>query len=410
MAKRPRTETIKRIVIFEAQANQFKATLKSIDQSSAAAARSLKRIDTATKQTSISVAKVQASIQKFSNILKGLGLFYLGSQFVWLGKQALSMGEALASTADSLKLIDTRITRLGAGTATMGDMANLADELGLRYADAADNVALLAPAFERLGIPFGRVTDFASDFTKSLRVFGTDARRAQIVTVQLAQALSSGKLAGDELRSLVENAGGLGLELERAVQQILGSNKALKDLGSEGVLTTEVLLEAFDKVFNKLEKDFKNLPPLLEQQKSRMANAWSRVVATLDERWKVSKFFQDLYGGITNQLNDINARLAQGIGGTAGGAAMESSINLFSDEEIQKRIDMTLEKLTKINEEIANAPKPAGGLVGNIFGNKEQTAKLEKLKEDLKVLNSELRALQKIQETACCIGAAACQL
>ena len=132
-------------------------------------------------------------------------------------------------------------------------------------------------------------------------------RRAQIITVQLAQALSSGQLSGDELRSLTENAGGLALELERAVQEILNTKTPLKELGTQGGLTTAVLLQAFKKAFDGIRDEMEKLPRLWEQQVAELETAWNNFLATVADETKFGVAVQaGLKGAINIAKNTLN--------------------------------------------------------------------------------------------------------
>jgi len=309
-----RTEKVTRLIEIKGDAKGLIKTLKDIDAATKNTARNTAAIQKNTKRMADGFSRAEAKIAKFSRLLKGLGLFYLGQQLFWMGRSVVDFGISIAKANEQLTLMDTRLTRLGGGGATnLSEAAQLADRLGLTLAEAADNVALLAPAFERVGIPFSKVAKFTDDLTKSMRLFGTDARRAQIVTVQLAQALGSGQLAGDELRSLNENAGQLGLQLERAVQSILNTTKTTKELGAESKLTTDVMLRAFDKVFKNLEDDFSKLPDLLTFAANRFQNAWTNAIAAVDRRFGISEFFKDILNAATRQLNASTISLAENL-------------------------------------------------------------------------------------------------
>jgi len=306
-----RQQKVTRLIEIKGDAKGLIKTLKDIDAATKTTARNTAAIQKNTKRMADGFNQAEAKIAKFSRILKGLGLFYLGQQLFWMGRSVVDFGISVAKANEQLTLMNTRLSRLGGsgGATNLAQAAQLADELGLTLEEAADNVALLAPAFERVGVPFSKVAKFTENLTKSMRVFGTDARRAQIVTIQLAQALGSGQLAGDELRSLNENAGQLGLQLERAVQSILKTTKTTKELGSEGKLTTDVMLRAFDKVFKNLEEDFEKLPDLLSFAAKRFENAWTNAIASVDRRFGVSDFFKGVLEASASTLNrsTINA-------------------------------------------------------------------------------------------------------
>lgn len=95
--------------------------------------------------------------------------------------------------------------------------------------------------------------------TKSLKISGATAGETASTVLQLGQALSSGKLNGDEFRSLAENSPRLMKLLADSMGVPVG---ALKKMASEGELTADKLLRAFtDKRFTAaLDEEFKQMP------------------------------------------------------------------------------------------------------------------------------------------------------
>lgn len=305
MPTKPKNETIRRVVIFEGDASKFNATLKEMQASGAAAAKSLKNIDAQVKEVNGSLKSFQGQMQSASNILRGFGAIFVATEIVRYIAYLKDLAVGVAKTADSFRLIEVRLNRLGEGGDNFGALIDLSDKLGTGFKDTADQLALLAPAFDKLQIPFGKVVDFSYDMVQSLRLFGTDAVRAKIITVQLAQALGSGQFSGDELRSLNENAGALGLAFERAVQEILQTTASTKELGSQGKLTSAVVLQAFEKAFGPLREEYKNLPKLTEQAMERSANAWDVLTAAIDENYGITQKVTATYEYFTKVFYDL---------------------------------------------------------------------------------------------------------
>ncbi|EQB30332.1 hypothetical protein M529_20270 [Sphingobium ummariense RL-3] len=95
--------------------------------------------------------------------------------------------------------------------------------------------------------------------TKSLKISGATAGETASTVLQLGQALSSGKLNGDEFRSLAENSPRLMKLLADSMNVPVG---ALKKMASEGELTADKLFRAFtDTRFTAaLDEEFKQMP------------------------------------------------------------------------------------------------------------------------------------------------------
>lgn len=96
---------------------------------------------------------------------------------------------------------------------------------------------------------------------KAIKVSGASAVEAKAAMLQFGQALGSGKLQGDELRSLMETAPYLMRQLADGISVPVG---ALKKLGEEGKLTADVVTNALTKAAQKIDADFQKLPQTFE--------------------------------------------------------------------------------------------------------------------------------------------------
>lgn len=93
---------------------------------------------------------------------------------------------------------------------------------------------------------FEATVEQVSTLNKLLATSGRSLAQRNSTLTQLGQALQSGVLQGDELRSLRENAP---VELLDAIAEAAGGTRAeLRELGADGALTTDVILEAVDRL------------------------------------------------------------------------------------------------------------------------------------------------------------------
>jgi tape measure domain-containing protein len=125
-------------------------------------------------------------------------------------------------------------------------------ELGLQVGDVEAVIATfqrLIIARDELGVSTERVIDFEHRLLEVLRLQGglTDSARAGIF--QLSQALASGRLQGDELRSVLENlpivAKAIGDGLVDMGIAATGSTAEIRRLASEGRLSAREIFDAF---------------------------------------------------------------------------------------------------------------------------------------------------------------------
>lgn len=161
----------------------------------------------------------------------------------------------VAGTAFSVRqvqqLVDTwqeagnKIRAAGVGDAMAGAVQNNIADIATRsrssFADVADLYARLTRTGKDFGATQGDVAVATETVAKALKVSGASASEVQSTLVQLGQALGSGKLQGDELRSLLENAPVVAQAIAKEFGVTVGQ---LKDLGAEGKLVSDRVFKA----------------------------------------------------------------------------------------------------------------------------------------------------------------------
>lgn len=101
------------------------------------------------------------------------------------------------------------------------------------------------------------IVDFTELVQKSFRVGGASKGEQKAGMYQLSQAMASGRLQGDEFRSISENAP----MITKALSQSLGvSIGKLKEMSSEGVLTADVIKKAMFDMADDINSQFEKMP------------------------------------------------------------------------------------------------------------------------------------------------------
>lgn len=163
--------------------------------------------------------------------------------------------------SDSMSLMNSRLKM------TTGSMAEFAAQQKAMHAiarethadikDTTDLYVKLAPALKNIGKGTEDTNNMVSSFTKALQLGGASAEEAAAAIKQFGQAMGSGALRGDEFNSIAEASP----TLLRYMSEGLGVNVGkLRELGGEGKLTAEALADAFDKVKDKIDTDFGQMP------------------------------------------------------------------------------------------------------------------------------------------------------
>lgn len=117
----------------------------------------------------------------------------------------------------------------------------ISNKTGAAVDATAGAYARIARALQGTGKTSADALVITERLNKALLVSGASAGEAASALTQFSQALQSGKLQGDEFRSLTENAP---LVIDAIVKMTGQSKSALKGLASEGKLTADLIVQA----------------------------------------------------------------------------------------------------------------------------------------------------------------------
>lgn len=118
-----------------------------------------------------------------------------------LATATVKMADEYATIQNRMKLYITdadTLTKVNSQLTTY----SMENNVGLR--ETASLYARLAPAMQKIGANTAAVTSVVDAFGKSMRIGGATTMEATAATIQFSQAMASGKLQGDEFRSLAE--------------------------------------------------------------------------------------------------------------------------------------------------------------------------------------------------------------
>lgn len=132
-----------------------------------------------------------------------------------------------------------------------------------------------ATALANLGKSQQEALIFTDAVSLAMRTGGRSAQEQSSAILQLGQAMGSGVLMGDEFRSIAENAPIL-LELVSRRMGVLPGQ--LKELASEGKITSEIMYDAFSQNINILEEMAKKMPLTMGQAFTRAKNQYKKYV------------------------------------------------------------------------------------------------------------------------------------
>lgn len=214
---------------------------------------------------------------------------------VYLLKGAANAISGIMETPDSLNAIQYRLATFDKTDATPQQLFDASYLAAMNSRSNLDSTANLAARVLATGATDGngeQAIRLAELLNKSSFLGGSSAQESRNALMQLSQALASGALQGDELRSVRENAPGLTDVLSRGLSSLAErgvlSDKflnatmgSLKQLGAEGELTTGRIIAAFEEMSGYIDSTFENSPKQFGQAMTMVGNIWGRFLKML---------------------------------------------------------------------------------------------------------------------------------
>lgn len=273
------------------------------------AERSLDRVGAASRRLNGSLGSTTVSISSFTRSLAGLK--GAGAALVLAGilHKFVELADASANMEAKLKLATRGFADLGQA---QDDVRRIAAGTRSELTSTATLYGKLMTSGKGLNASQAQISRATETVTKSLKISGATAGETASTVLQLGQALSSGKLNGDEFRSLAENSPRLMKLMADSMGVPVG---ALKKMASEGQLTADNLFRAFtDKRFTAaLDEEFKQMPKTFGDAMTAVTNLATETFGAFDQG---GGFSQALYNfadqGSTNMKSIAEAARESG--------------------------------------------------------------------------------------------------
>ena len=250
--------------------------------------------------------------------------------------QALQLTQSIArgvgsvlNYSDELTLTKARIDLINDGQRTTAelqeDIYRAAQRSRGSYQDMAKSVAKLGMLAGDAFKNNDEMVAFTELMNKSFTVSGASESEKSAAMYQLTQAMSSGMLQGDELRSIRENAP----MFYQAIAEYTGKSTAeLKEMGANGEITADIMKNALFSAGDDIEAKMEQMPKTFGNAMTNIQNSAAYYLQPVADR------ISEMLNSDTFQ-NAVNVIL-QIIQGLANGAiwvfdAMGNAIQFFKD-------------------------------------------------------------------------------
>ncbi len=239
----------------------------------------------------------------------GVGMVGLG-----LGTVGVIAGVAANAIAQAGDAMNKQVGRLHALTGSLDtaresydDLYKLSLKTGASIADSGSQFARFTIAAKDVGATRSEVMRLVQTVQEFGVVSGASVQEAGAAAQQLGQALASGRLQGDELRSIMENMPLLAKSLADGLGVSVGR---LRQMGADGELTSQKVFDTLLRKGADADEMFQKMPLTIDRASSMAATSWERFKSKLDESLKISTALASAIGAVAKAIDNGTAAIS----------------------------------------------------------------------------------------------------
>ena len=254
---------------------------------------------------------VQNQTNKLQNSFNGLRTAIAATGITLIGRQAVRTSATFEKLNVRLKLL----TKSGRDFAKSQQIAADAQKaFGLSAVEALEGVTDITARLAPLGTSVEDIKTVFFGFNTAAKLAGSSAIESSNAFRQLAQALGSGRLAGDEFRSVSEQVPTVLAPIAEELGVTIGE---LKQLAADGKLTSDVVLRALGRIGNEGSGFLKQL---LENDPTQVFKDFNN--ATEDLSRAFGDQLRPVVMEVTKALTGFITKLTEFINSDAGKAVL----------------------------------------------------------------------------------------
>lgn len=253
--------------------------------------------------------------------------------------------KGLVGMSDEASQIGARLDMINDGSQTTAELQNkifkAAEQSRGSYTDMASSVAKLQLLTGDTFKSNDEAIQFTGNLQKMFAVCGTGAQESSAAMLQLTQALGSGKLQGDEFRSIMEACP----MIVQTVADYMGvSVGEMKTLASEGKITSEVMRGALLGATDEINEKFQSMPYTWSQIWTSIKNGFTKIMGPALE--KINTVFNENREKISAFANSMSTYISKIVDGLINlGSAF---IKLLGNSGVQTVIQTVIYSFTGI--------------------------------------------------------------
>lgn len=235
------------------------------------------RIGVSTGTTNQELDKTDSKVEKLKNSFNMLN----GALALLAGAATL---RSIINIGDTMQNLQSQV---GNATGDMNGAADMLDTLSVHADRGRVAVDTYVGSWAKMqsGIKqFGGTTDDTTKFMDTLNAAfisnGTATQSAEAALFQLGQTMQGGQVQGEEMNSLIDAQGELYHDL---AVEIGGSVVNYKKMQAAGKVTSEMLLKAVNKFYDKYTERVDRMPMTVSQAMTKVSNQWKMGIAHMNQ-------------------------------------------------------------------------------------------------------------------------------
>lgn len=239
-------------------------------------ARGLDQVNQATRRAETGARRFRGVAVQLTRVLGTLAAAFSA-------REIIRSADTYALLSGRLKLVTSSAEELRAVEQRLFDTAQRTRS---GYAETVELYARVARNADGLGASQAELLRVTEAVNQAIQVSGASSAEAAGGVIQFSQALASGELRGEELRSVLENMPRLAQAIIDGLEQIgVGANLTIGDLrklAEQGELSSERIFRALLTQTSELEREFANLPRTVGQAMTQLGNDVQRALSRAD--------------------------------------------------------------------------------------------------------------------------------
>lgn len=247
-----------------------------------------------------SVDNIKTSTERVSNSFLSLGKAIGAIATAGIAvKSFMSMSDQLTSLENRIKIVTKTQAEFNA---VFGQVRQIAMASRSDLGSVAQLYTKLSLATKEMGANQRQISAVTEAISKSMAISGASAEEAKNSIQQLGQAFASGKLGGDEFRSVMENAPELAQAIAKGMGVTLGKMYELRDAGK---LTSRDVFAAILKQQDQINAKFGKLSVTYASAFKNLGNSLLLLFGSVKDAFFGSS------DGISQGINNIALGIAK---------------------------------------------------------------------------------------------------